>query len=151
MYHTIVRRKLMQNFQKLNEGDYPAIVAQFSPTAHHVVAGDSALGGERHTREGVGMWYERLFRVFPNLKFTVNDIAIHGMPWNTAITVHFVVNTTLKNGQPYHNSIEQNIILKWAKITKMTIDEDTQKLAIALKIQAEAGISDASAPPIGDV
>ncbi len=148
MYHTIVRSKLINNFHHLNNGDYPRIVKQFSASPQHIVAGESALGGERHTREGVGQWYERLFRIFPQLQFTVTDIAIRGLPWNTAITVHFVVNTTLKNGQAYQNTIEQTIRLKWGKIVFMQIDEDTQKLTNALQIQASAGISDASAPPI---
>ncbi len=148
VYHRIVRQKLTQNFEKLNRGDYPSIVKQFSVSPHHQVAGNSALGGERHTREGVGQWYERLFTIFPNIQFNVKDITIQGLPWNTAILVHFDVSATLQNGQPYTNSIEQKIMLKWGKIVFMSINEDTQKLANALIIQAQNGISSASAQPI---
>lgn len=148
VYHRIVRQKLNQNFQKLNQGDYLSIVKQFSASPHHRVAGNSALGGERHTREGVGQWYERLFTIFSDIQFNVKDISINGLPWNTTILVHFDVTATLKNSQPYTNSIEQKITLKWGKIVFMNIDEDTQKLASALIIQAEGGISSASAQPI---
>ncbi len=53
MYHTIVRQKLAQNFHKLNQGDYESIVMQFSPSTHHIFAGDLALGGERYSRDSV--------------------------------------------------------------------------------------------------
>jgi len=148
MYHRIARQKLTQNFQKLNQGDYLTIVKQFGLSPHHRVAGDSALGGERHTRNGVEQWYERLFTIFPNIQFSVKSISIKGLPWNTAILVHFDVSATLQNGQPYTNSIEQNITLKWGKIVFMDINEDAQKLANALIIQAQHGIHSASAQPV---
>lgn len=148
MYHTVVRRKLMQNFQKLNQGDHASIVMQFSPSTHHIFAGDLALGGERHSREGVRQWYARLFRVLPDIHFTVRDILIQGWPWRTSVVVQFRVNATLKNGQPYANEVAQFIQLTWGQIAYMRLYEDTQKLANALQIQAAAGISEALAAPI---
>lgn len=148
MYHTIVRQKLVQNFQKLNQGDYESIVMQFSPSTHHIFAGDLALGGERHSRDSVRQWYARLFLVFPDIRFTVRDILIQGWPWRTSVVIQFRVNATLKDGQLYDNEVAQFIRLKWGQIAHMQLYEDTQKLANALHIQAAAGIGEALAPPI---
>jgi len=148
VYHTIVRRKLLSNFQKLNQGDYEAIVRQFSPSAYHHVAGDLSLGGERHSRDGIGQWYTRLYRIFPGIQFTVRGVVIQGLPWDTPIAVQFQVSATLKNGQLYTNEVAQFIRLKWGQIAQMRLYEDTQKLAAALDVQSAAGVSEAKAAPI---
>ncbi len=148
MYHTIVRQKLAQNFHKLNQGDYESIVMQFSPSTHHIFAGDLALGGERRSRDGVRQWYARLFQVFPDMQFTVKNILVQGWPWDTSIAVQFKVSATLKNGQAYSNEVAQFIRLKWGRIASMQLYEDTQKLANALHIQGAAGVEEALAAPI---
>lgn len=148
MYHIIVRQKLAQNFQKLNQGDYESIVMQFSPSTHHVFAGDLALGGERHSRDSVRQWYARLFAVFPDMQFTVKNILVQGWPWDTSIAVQFQVSARLKNGQAYSNEVAQFIYLKWGQIAHMQLYEDTQKLADALHVQGAAGVEEALAAPI---
>jgi ketosteroid isomerase-like protein len=148
MYHTIVRRKLAQNFHELNQGNYESIVMQFSLNTHHLFAGDLALGGERHSRDSVRQWYARLFRVFPDIHFTVRNIIIQGWPWHTSIAVQFRVDATLRDGQPYSNEVAQFIQLKWGQIAYMRLYEDTQKLANGLHIQSAAGVVDAMAAPI---
>lgn len=148
MYHTIVRRKLVQNFQRLNQGNYEGIVMQFSPTTHHSFAGDLALGGERYSRDRVRQWYARLFQLFPDMQFTIRNISIQGWPWDTSVAVQFRVSATLKNGEPYSNDVAQFIRLQWGQIVDMQLYEDTQKLANALHIQGAAGVAEALAAPI---
>ncbi|MCB9456061.1 MAG: nuclear transport factor 2 family protein [Anaerolineaceae bacterium] len=150
MYHTLVRQKLAQNFQKLNQGDFESIVTQFRSSTHHIFAGDLALGGERYSRDGVRQWYARLFSIFPGIRFTVRDIIIQGWPWHTSIVVQFQVDATLENGNAYQNEVAQFIQLKWGQIAYMKLYEDTQRLANALHIQAEAGFGEALAAPIVD-
>jgi ketosteroid isomerase-like protein len=148
MYHTIVRRKLAQNFHELNQGNYESIVMQFSLNTHHLFAGDLALGGERHSRDSVRQWYARLFQVFPDMQFSIKNILIQGWPWDTSIAVQFQVSATLKDGQAYSNEVAQFIHLKWGQIASMQLYEDTQKLADALHVQGSAGVAEALAVPI---
>ncbi|MEN4011249.1 MAG: nuclear transport factor 2 family protein [Bellilinea sp.] len=148
MVHIIVRQKLVQNFQRLNQGDYESIVMQFSPSTHHVFAGDLALGGERRSRDSVRQWYVRLFQVFPDMQFTVKNIFVQGWPWDMSIAVQLRVSATLKNGQAYSNEVAQFIRLKWGRIAYMQLYEDTQKLAKALHVQGAAGVEEALAAPI---
>ncbi|MEZ4518541.1 MAG: nuclear transport factor 2 family protein [Chloroflexota bacterium] len=150
MYHSIVQRKLTQNFDNLNKGNYEPVVMQFGPAPLHIFAGDLALGGERHSRASVREWYARLFRIFPGIRFAVRNIVIQGWPWRTAIAIQFQVSTTLEDGSAYSNEVAQFIRLEWGRIVYMELYEDTQKLRDALHIQSVAGIVEAQAAPILD-
>ena len=46
---------------------------------HHRVSGAHALGGERHDKEALRRWFERLGRVLPTLHITVNNIWVKGL------------------------------------------------------------------------
>src|SRR6516225_1936607 len=87
MYHAIVRRKLHRAFADINAGRYGGIVAQFAPRHRHVMPGEHALAGERHTPESTARWYARLQRLLPGLVFDVRAIVVGGMPWRTVATV----------------------------------------------------------------
>lgn len=83
MYHTIVKRIALQNFLRVNQKDYSSILKGCSPDIHHRFGGHHALGGERHDREALGRWFERLGRLAPTLQLTVHDVWVKGWPWNT--------------------------------------------------------------------
>lgn len=148
MYHFIVRRIVRRSFDHLNQRNYPPVVAMFHPQAHHVFAGDHALGGERHDSAAIGRWYARLFGVFQTLRFDVHDVVVQGLPWNTRVAVQFAVQSTLPDGQIYTNEVSQVIRLQWGKITRMWLYEDTQKLIDGLRVIAAHGNPEATATPI---
>jgi ketosteroid isomerase-like protein len=81
VYRTIIRRRIVSNFERLSAGDYKRVVGQLAPDVHHVFAGGSALGGERHSRAAVERWFERLFRLFPQIRFDVIRVISSGPPW----------------------------------------------------------------------
>ena len=60
MYHAIVRRIALQNFLRVNQKDYAPILKGCSADVHHRFGGHHALGGERHDRETLRRWFERL-------------------------------------------------------------------------------------------
>jgi ketosteroid isomerase-like protein len=74
MYHATVKRIAVQNFLRVNRKDYAAILKSCSPDVHHRFGGHHALGGERHDREALGRWFERLGRLAPTLQLTVHDV-----------------------------------------------------------------------------
>ena len=65
MYHAIVKRIALQNFLRENQQDYTSILKGCSLDAHQRFGGRHALGGERHDREGLRLWFERLGRLAP--------------------------------------------------------------------------------------
>ena len=67
MYHTIVKRIATKNFERVNEHDYGAILKDCAADIHHRFGGHHALGGERHDRDALGRWFERLGRLGPTL------------------------------------------------------------------------------------
>lgn len=67
MYHAIVKRIALQNFLRVNKKDYAPILKGCSPDVHHRFGGHHALGGERHDREALRRWFERLGRLAPHI------------------------------------------------------------------------------------
>ena len=59
MYHAIVKRIALQNFLRVNQKDYDAILNGCSLDVHHRFGGHHALGGERHDREALAGWLPR--------------------------------------------------------------------------------------------
>lgn len=150
MYHSIVRRRVLASFDHLNRHDYQTVVASFSPTITHSFAGDHALGGTRHTQATARAWYERLFRLLPDLHFHVENVMIAGLPHNTHVAVQFRVEAAQPDGERYVNHVAQFIRLKWGKIDQIILYEDTDKLVGLLRTLFVSGTSEAAAPPITD-
>jgi hypothetical protein len=72
MYHAVVKRIALQNFLRVNQKDYAPILKGCSTDVHHRFGGHHALGGERHDRDALGRWFERLGRLAPTLQLTVH-------------------------------------------------------------------------------
>jgi hypothetical protein len=53
MYKALVRRRIHAVFDALSHADYAVAMDGMADDVHHVFAGDSALGGERHSRNAV--------------------------------------------------------------------------------------------------
>ena len=87
MYHTIVKRIATKNFERVNDNDYDALLKDCAPNIHHRFGGHHALGGERHDRETLRRWFQRLGRLCPTLKLTVHDVWVKGWPHNTTIII----------------------------------------------------------------
>ena len=150
MYHRIVRRQIQTSFAHLNQHNYQPVVASFTSAIQHSFAGDHALGGTRHSQASARKWYERLFRLFPDLKFNLQNIVIAGLPGDTRIAVQFRVELTPPEGGYYFNDVAQFIRLKWGRIVEISLYEDTDKLVHLLHRMSDSGIVEASAPPITD-
>ena len=105
MYHTMVKRIATKNFERVNEHDYDAILKDCAAEIHHRFGGDHALGGERHDRDALRRWFERLGRLLPTLKLTVRDVWVKGWPHNTTVIVRWIGTQDLPNGAPYENQV----------------------------------------------
>lgn len=148
MYHAIVRRRTAAMFQRLSRGDWSPVVDQLAEDVHHVFPGDSPLGGERHSREAVSRWFDRLGRLFPGHDFSVHRVLSGGSPWSTWVAVQWSAQLRPHIGEPYLNHGAHWIGLRWGKATYFHAYLDTDLIADACHEMARLGIEEASAAPI---
>ena len=148
MYHAIVKRLARKSFQRVNEKDFAALLKDCVPNVYLRFGGQHALGGERHDREALRKWFDRLGRLGPGLTLTVHDVWVKGWPANTTIIVRWSATDTLPDGSPYRNHGVHIIRMRWGKITEIDANEDSQGVAENLKMQAAHGIDEAVAPQI---
>jgi ketosteroid isomerase-like protein len=119
-----------------------------APDVHHRFGGVHAIGGERHDRETLRRWFERLARVLPNLRLEIKNIWVEGWPWRTMVFVQWDGTATLLDGGGYSQHAIHVITLRWGKIHALDVFEDSQEVARALVAQAAAGLDEALAQPI---
>jgi hypothetical protein len=50
------------------------------------------------------LWFERLFRLFPNLQLEMHSIAASGGPWDTTVVVEWTDRAIPTDGKDYVNS-----------------------------------------------
>ena len=148
MYHAIVKRIARKNFLRVNQKDYSPLLKDCAPNIHHRFSGRHALGGERHDREALRRWFERLGRLGPGLTLTVHDIWVKGWPGDTTVIVRWSATDTLPDGSPYQNHGVHIIKMRWGKIVDIDANEDSQAVAGSLKLRAEYGQQEAAADPI---
>ena len=148
IYGSIVRMKIRQTFDHVNNHRWDKALEAVAPNVHHRVSGAHALGGERHDKDSVRRWFERLGRVLPTLRITVNKVTVKGWPWNTQVFAEWDGNATLNNGAPYINRGLHVFTLRWGKVYALEEFQDSQAAANGLAAQAAAGLKEASAEPI---
>lgn len=150
MYKRIVRAKVRSTFDRINEGDYMAMVDGLASSFEYRFHGNHALGGRRTNREAMIRWWERVIDLLPGARFDIQEVLVNGGPWRTRAAVRSYVSGDLPGGVRYENTVFQFITLVWGKVTSVETVEDLQVLERALHIVAESGKPEALAGPIGD-
>jgi len=146
----IARRRVAATFERLSRGQWDAIVADLAPGVHHVFPGDHPLGGERHTREGVLRWFERLGRLYPGHEFEVHRVSASGRPWDMWVAVQWTAHLRPRVGDPYDNDGAHWIRVRRGKVVYFHVYLDTQLIADACRRMAAAGVVEAAASPVVD-
>jgi ketosteroid isomerase-like protein len=148
MYHAFVKHKARTHFANLSAGEWHKMTREVADDAHHTFPGDHALGGERHSRAATELWFERLYRLYPELEFEVHDIVCGGWPWATTIAIEWSDQGICADGEPYRNSGTHIIRLRWGKAVYIHAYLDNEELAASLQRMAAADIEEADAKPI---
>jgi ketosteroid isomerase-like protein len=148
MYHAIVKRIATRNFTRVNEKDYDALLKDCAPDVHHRFGGSHALGGDRHDREALRRWFERLGRLSPTLTLTVRDVWVKGTPGHTTVVIRWSATQDMPDGSPYDNHGVHIVQMRWGKIVSIDANEDSQLVAAGLRIFAAHGVTEALADPI---
>jgi ketosteroid isomerase-like protein len=148
LYTAIVKKRIRQSFDHVNNHEWDELLGSIAPNVDHRFLGAHAIGGERHDRETLRRWFERLARVLPNLHLEIKNIWVKGWPWHTMVFVQWDGAATLLNGGPYRQHAIHVITLRWGKIHALDVFEDSQEIARALAVQAGAGLAEAVEEPI---
>jgi ketosteroid isomerase-like protein len=148
MYKAIARRKARATFEALGRGDWEAAIEDVAPDVHHVFPGDNAIGGERHSKEAMGRWFERIYRLIPELRFEVKNIAVKGPPWDMMVAVEWTDHGKAADGVPYDNEGAHWIRLRRGKATYIHAFLDTEKVTEICRRLAADGVEEAEAEPI---
>jgi ketosteroid isomerase-like protein len=150
MYRAIVARRVRTAWGRLNRRDIDFVLAMFAPSFTHRFVGENAMGGVRTSIASQRSWFERLFRLLPDIEFTVQDVLVAGWPWRTRVVALLTTKGTAA-GVPFRNEFAQTIELRWGRITRVNVVEDTEKMAQILDRVAASGVAEAAADPIADV
>src|SRR4051794_30747941 len=147
MYHRFVRRKVEALFAAVSRGDAGPVIDGFAPRFEHLFLGEHALGGVRRSREATRAWYDRLFRLLPDIAFELKAIRIAGPPWNTLIAVNWV-ETNSAGGLRTRTPGVHVARIAWGRMTFLGIYPDTTGLLATLDRLAAAGVTEARAQKI---
>ena len=149
VYSLIVKKEIRRSFDHVNNQRWDDAAKGLTPNAYHWVAGDHALGGERHGKQSVKQWFERMGRVFPKLHIDIEHVEVTGWPWNTTVFVKWRANARLLDGQTSYVNRGVNVFkLRWGKVYSIEEYFDSQAAERSLAIQARAGLDEAAAGPI---
>lgn len=139
----------MAGLAALERGDLDELLADFNDAFEFSFSGDSPLGAHLHTRQALRSWFERLRRLLPEPRFDIHDVVVQGWPWDLTLAIRASINSTVL-GEPYRNDFAQFLYLRWMKVTKDIVIEDTQRWERACRRMAQAGVVEAAALPITD-
>ena len=148
LYRRFVTRQIEDVFDALGRGDYPSVLKGVAPDVHHTFAGSHALGGQRHSADAMRRWFERLYRLFPDLNFEINRIVVNGGPSRTTVAVEWIDRATPVDGVPYENEGTHFIEMRRGKVVYIHAYLDTQVIQATLARLAAAGVEEANAEPI---
>jgi ketosteroid isomerase-like protein len=150
MYHAVVRRRIRRLFDAINCGDAEPVLRQFAGRFEHSFLGEHALGGSRRTLPATQRWYQRLYRLLPDIRFELGKIVVSGGPWNTIVVVEWVeTNSGTDNVRTYNRGIHV-VHLRWGRATRLIICPDTIGLKATLDRLYASGNAEALAAPIVD-
>ena len=79
LYSYFVEKPIRQSFDHVNNHRWDELLKAVAPNIHHRFAGAHSIGGERHDKETLRRWFERVGRVLPNLHLKVNNILGEGL------------------------------------------------------------------------
>lgn len=150
MYHDIVRRRILSLFMAINRGDAEPVLQGFAPAFEHVMLGSHALGGRRRSLDLTREWYARLYRLLPDITFTIDRITVTGMPWRTLAVVEWRETNSGTDGVPTSATGVHVAEIRWGRMTRLLILPDTVALTGTLARLAAKGLAEAAAAPIED-
>ncbi|MCU1426739.1 MAG: hypothetical protein JWL83_739 [Actinomycetia bacterium] len=141
MYHAIVARRTNAVWRRINERDVDAPWRMADEQMRFTFVGDTPLRADLTGRDAFRDWLRGAFVRFPDLRFTVLDVAVAGGPQRTRVSVRLRIEATLVDGSRYENFATQWLTLRWGRMTEDWVLEDTAALSRACVVQDGAPVS----------
>lgn len=141
MYKGAVRALIRHGIDRLNDGDPGFLLKMADPDVELVFPGDNAWasmfrpvmkGREPHVTHR-GLQECRAFTdgfTATGLQYTIEDILVNGPPWNTRIAIRAVDTQPGEDGDEYNNRLMSVLELKWGKLRRWEVYEDTERTAL---------------------
>jgi ketosteroid isomerase-like protein len=148
MYHGFVRKRIEALFRSVSEGDAEPVLAGLGSGFVHFFLGDHALGGTRVTLDKTRLWYERLYRLLPDIEFDLQSVRISGPPWNTLVGIDWLETNSATDGIRTYTRGVHVVRLVWGKMVYLGIYPDTVSLVSTLRRLADSGVAEAKAAKI---
>ena len=148
MYHAIVKRRVEAMFAAVSSGNAQPVLDGFARRFEHHFIGHHALGGTRTSLEKTRQWYERLYRLLPDIRFELRAMRIAGPPWNTLVSVDWLESNSGTDGVRTQTAGVHVARLVWGRMTYLGIYPDTVGLENTLQRLARAGNAEALAEKI---
>lgn len=148
MYQLLVKCHLRRQFERLSAGDYESVLRGVDEHVHHRFAGEHPLGGERHTKQALRSWFQRLFRLYTSLDFEVHRITLTAWPWDLRAAAEWSATVMPARGDIYLNRGVHVIRIHRGRVTQLFAYEGSQAVAQACRAMADLGVTEAAAPPI---
>jgi ketosteroid isomerase-like protein len=148
MYRWIVARKIRDVFAAIGRRDIDAALKDARDDVHHIFPGDNAMGGERHSKDAMRRWFERVLYLLPEIQFEVKKVAVRGWPWNTVVLVEWRDFGRARDGEAYENEGAHAIRLRWGKAEYIHAYLDTEAVTAVCDRLAAGGVEEAAAAPI---
>jgi hypothetical protein len=148
MYHAFVRTRVETLFRAIGQGDAEPVPAGVAPRFVHFFLGDHALGGTRTTLETTRRWYDRLFRLLPDIEFDLRTIRISGPPWNTLVAVDWLETNSATDGVRTYTPGVDVVRLVWGKMDYLGVYPDAVGLVSTLHRLVASGVAEAGAEMI---
>jgi ketosteroid isomerase-like protein len=131
-YHAIVQQIVRSTWKKIDQGDLEAPWRLAADDLTFTFGGQTPLSGTWVGRDHLRDWLNDFRAQFTTLHFTLEEVAVSGWPWKTTVATRLTVTGTWINGQSYENQAVQWATLRWGKMTRDLVLEDTQVLIDAL-------------------
>jgi len=148
MYQRLIARYVRTQFASLSRGDYQAVLRGATDDVHHRFAGHHALGGERHDKRSLQLWFERLYRLCPTLTFQVHTVSVSGWPWDMTVAAEWSAVVAPVQGPEYANAGVHVIRIRRGRVIQVYAYEDSQAVVDACRTMTDLGVEEASAAPI---
>jgi ketosteroid isomerase-like protein len=148
VYHYLGQRKVREMFAQLSLGNFEPALASLAPEFEQIFAGNHPLGGTRRDPNAFRRWFERMYRLFPELEFEVISTASSGPPWNQTLVAEWVDRARPVDGGTYENHGVHVINLSWGRVRSIHAYLDTQVVSDVCRRLYSNGHAEAGAAMI---
>src|SRR5262249_22177052 len=135
-------------FAAVSNGNARPVLEGLAPHFEHFFVGGHALGGSRFTLEKTRLWYERLYRLLPDIRFDLRAIRISGPPLDTLAALNWLESNSGTDGVRTFPPGLHVVRLAWGRMSYIGIYSDTVGVVTTLQRLSRAGVAEATAEKI---